>query len=105
MIDKDYQNAVFRRIGLEHSAMRDNTDVNWIMTLLALFNGVLLGGAAFYIFQSSADKKEFMRECEADHKHYECVVLWRGDIGSSRMVGGVTGAAAGIAAHAAGRGR
>lgn len=43
------------------------------------FLGLLGVGAGFLIYIVATDTSagDFMRECQQDHKHYECVAMWR----------------------------
>lgn len=38
--------------------------------------GVLVGGGAALMHAGDA-KKDFMAECQKDHKKYECTAMWR----------------------------
>ena len=46
-----------------------------LLVVLSLLVGVALGAVAIY--RGRATYADFMRGCEQDHKHYECMLLWR----------------------------
>ena len=50
----------------------------WAIALCALLLIVIPGSfIAWAVISSNRAEDRFMAECEQDHKHYECMAMWR----------------------------
>lgn len=54
--------------------MRDIDWPLWVMSAIIIF---LICLCFFAVFAMGANQKQFMKECQQDHKHYECEALYR----------------------------
>ena len=61
------------------SATVEPSDRTWLIVGAAIVFFMLMFGAliALALARSDAVYAEFMDGCERDHKHYECMLLWR----------------------------
>lgn len=52
-------------------------DVGWVLIVILLLVGLTSWGGWVTITDRIAREKEFMGECQKDHKKYECTAMWR----------------------------
>lgn len=61
-----------------------DTLIGWMLGILMVLCFGLILLSPFAIAGSAKEKRNFMEQCQADHKEYECVAMWRAGIAKMR---------------------